>query len=252
MKKQDRIRTAKAVALALANGHPFEQWQEKDKALAAEGCKLVLSGPREYVLTDKDGQQYVFFAQKKQVLQYTPKEYADFYALDKALASALTQEDVYNVAVALDAAQLPASLKNRIEEGIERTMQAEFWHKETADESPVEAYRVETPFDNLIIDTSMMAPLPEEPKAEEPKPEPKKAAKPKAKKAPKPKKPKKPAYVTPAMKELAARFEGVTFTCKGEGCCLWAEADRAKHGKALEKEGFVWSGKRNAYYRKAA
>ena len=76
---------------------------------------------------------------------------------------------------------------------------------------------------------------------------PKKTAK--AKKTPKPK---KPAYTSPAIDELTAKFDGVKFTCKGEGCCIWADADRKKHGKALENSGFVWSTKKNAYYRRAA
>ena len=151
MKKIDRIRTAKAVALALANGHPYEQWAEQDKTLASEGCKLAKTDdPRVYRYTDKDGQESVLIAQKKQVISYDGEVYKRYRQLDYYLANAKTQEDVYNVACALDEADLPASLKNAIDEGIERTMQAEFWHKETADDSPVEAYRVETPFGSLL------------------------------------------------------------------------------------------------------
>lgn len=248
MKKIDRIRTAKTIALALANQTPFEQWEQADKDLASEGGKLEDLGSREYRYTDSDGQAYVLVAQKKQVIQYDSDVYKKYKQLDWHLASAKTQEDVYHVAEALDAADLPASLKKIIENGIEQTITA-MWHDPamTEDEKAVEAHKVEAP-NPYDIPGDIFDQTPEKvetPKVETPK-------KPKAKKAPKPKKPKKPAYVTPAMKDLAAKFEGVTFTCKGEGCCIWAEGDKAKHGKALEKEGFVWSGKRNAYYRKAA
>ena len=76
-----------------------------------------------------------------------------------------------------------------------------------------------------------------------------------AQKSSKPKKtpkPKKPAYTSPAIDELTAKFDGVKFTCKGEGCCIWADGERKKHGKDLESVGFVWSNKKKAYYRRAA
>lgn len=270
MKKNDRIRAAKTIALCIHNQRPYEDYIEQDRAIIAEGCTLT-NAEGVFRFVDKDGEEHVLVPSKKQVIAYKGEDYAKYRQLDWHLAKAKTQEDVYAVACALDEADLPASLKKIIEQGIDQTITT-MWHDPAMTEDdkaveahkvePVEAYEVETPFDNLIIDTSMMEPLPEQtpeqvetPKAETPKKEKTKAEKPKAAKkakAPKAKKPKKPAYVTPAMRDLAAKFEGVTFSCKGEGCCIWAEGDKAKHGKALEKVGFVWSGKRNAYYRKAA
>lgn len=79
----------------------------------------------------------------------------------------------------------------------------------------------------------------EEPKAEESKE--KKSAK-----------PAKPEKKSPQFPELAAQFEGVKFKSKGEGCCIWASGNVEKHEKALKAAGFVWSGKKSAYYRRAA
>ena len=240
MNKQQRIKAAKAVALAIESRIPHEEWIEQDKALVAEGCSLSrMKRPGCYAYADGDGTTHLtLVVKRKQVVAYDAAAFLEFVTLDRKLAGAKTQQDVYEVACKLDEAKLPASLARIIEEGIERTIKSEFWGEPSPDaDAHIEAYRVETPFDEA----------PEAPASEEPKP-----AKPKKAKGAKAAKPKREPYVSQAMRDLAGTFEGVAFTCKGEGCCIWAEADKERHGEALEAVGFVWSGKKGAYYRRAA
>lgn len=234
MNKNDRAKTAKKIALAIANGTPSDQWLDLDKTLAAEGCKLASTeDPRVFKFTDKDGKAYALVASRKQVVQYDSQDYVLFKRMDKMLAKARTQEDVRKVAVMLDDVTLPASLKNDIEKGIEVCIrQIRDGHVPLPVE--VEAHRIEQP--------KADAPkAPEQPKADKSK----KASKPKAKKIEVLPKEEQHAEVC----RLAVELDGVVeFKQKREGACFWASGDVKAHKDALVRAGFVWSNKRKAYY----
>lgn len=246
MKKTERLSTAKALVLAMANREPFDSWLDKDKTLKAEGCTLSENkGERAYTFTDTDGKKTVLVPKKKTVNAYDPQDWRRYRKLTVDLANAVTKEQVYEVSKKVGGIKAK-SLKSEVEKGIEFCIDR--IRNGYALPEEVQAHKVETPKkDETIahVDERGKTTVIAEVRHVDITDKPSKTAAKKYEKVEVLPKEEQHAEVCRLALELDGKVE---FKQKREGACFWASGDVKAHKNALKRAGFVWSRKRQAYY----
>lgn len=274
MKKQDREKLAKAVAIkmmgAMAQGGGIDATDTDYVALKAEGMNVF---PSEFgntcIWEDTDNHKYYIEVahNRKSAVKYHAEDYENYVHLARQLCDGLTEKHLMQLYDEAEVLKKPGaqSLYNRLMEDYEQ-----FWHYNFGEGYTEELYfegELEGKVSDLqaslgvkqtIINTQfeenqslkariaeLEKELKEKPKVEAPKP--KKTAK--TTKA----KPKKVAkvenYTLDERQKTAEKFATEhKLSATTEGKWLWIEGDTRPLKDELKKLGAWWSAKRKAWY----